>query len=135
MAANITKVDVEDYAALTEIAHDFADFIARILQHLGHGADTEVQPVVAALLDRDEPLQPVDGAQNVDDALIARRRRAGIMRMAGRTNLVLIAYRDHAVEKVNDPLPGLVGRNVNGSRQLAGVFGFGQFPSAVATTA
>ena len=83
MALDVAEVDVENLAALAEVAHDLADLTARVLQHFGHGADAEIQSVVGAFLDRDKSLQAIDRAQDIRDALKSRRRRAGIVRMAG----------------------------------------------------
>ena len=56
---DVAEVDAEDLLARSEVADHVEDLLAGLLELLGHGALAEVQAVIRALLDRDEPLQPV----------------------------------------------------------------------------
>ena len=75
-------------------------------QHLGDRALAEVQAVVRALGDPDEPLQAVDAAEHgLDAAKALAARHARIVRMAGEADLVLLGHRHDALEEIGDPLP------------------------------
>ena len=59
--------------ALPEPADHVVDLAPRILQHLGDGAEAQVEPVIRARRDVDEPLQALDGAEHAGDAMQPRR--------------------------------------------------------------
>src|SRR5580658_2856484 len=129
--ANVAKVYVEDLLALTEVADHVEDLHAWILKILGDSSLAEVQSMIGALTDRDELLQPIDGAKHAIHALIALGRNARILRMAGHANLVLVRHRNHTVEKVSDALPECTRIHMSslGDRRLG--MRIGQFPSRV----
>ena len=66
---------------------------------------------------RDELLQAVDGAEHAVHALVAFGRHAGIVRMAGHADLVLVGDRNHAIEEVGDALPERRRRRRAGARE------------------
>src|SRR5579863_9777468 len=48
VAADIPEMDIEDLAPFAEPADHVTDFLARLLQHLRHGALAEIQPMIWA---------------------------------------------------------------------------------------
>ena len=93
--ANVAEMDVENFLTFSQITNHIVNLTIRVLQHLCHAAQTEIQSVVWAFKDRNEFLQPLDSPQHTVDSLEAFRRHAGIVRMAGESNLVLLADRNH----------------------------------------
>src|ERR1043166_5550349 len=105
-ALDVAEVDAEDLLARAEVADDVEDLLARLLELLGHGALTEVEAVVGALLDRDEFLQAIRRTEHrIDAAPAAAFRDAGILRMAPHLHLILLGHRDDLLEEVGDALP------------------------------
>ena len=70
--------------------------------------------MVGLLLDGDEVLQSVDGAEDAVDAFVAFGRDAGVLGMAGHADFVLVGDGDDAVEEIGDALPEGVGVDVAG---------------------
>src|SRR5207247_10820065 len=68
-AADVAEMDVEDLLASAEPADDVEDLIARLLEHLSDRTLAEVEAVVRALGDGDEPLEAFDAAEHGLDAL------------------------------------------------------------------
>ncbi len=110
-------MDVEDLLAAAEIADDVEQFGARIGQVFRHCALAEIEAVPGAFIHGDEALHAVDGAQHVGDALIAFRRRARILRVAGDAHLVFIGHRHDALQEVVDAFPESVGADNAGLGQ------------------
>ena len=65
--------------------------------------------MIGALLDGDESLQPIHGAQHADQSLVAFGRHARIVGMARHPNLILIGNGNHSLEEIGDSLPEHVG--------------------------
>src|SRR5215467_343377 len=59
-SADVPEMDVEDLFASAEVADDIENFFPRFLQHFGHSALAEVQPVIGALFDGDELLETIN---------------------------------------------------------------------------
>ena len=109
-------MDVEDLAALAEIADDVEDLFRRLVEHLRHCALAEVQAVIRTLGDRDEPLQPIDRSEHrLDAAPAAPARHSRVLRVARQPYFVFARDRNHALEEVRDSLPIRVG--VDAARQ------------------
>jgi hypothetical protein len=87
--------------------------------------------VVQALLNSDKSLHAVDSAKYAVNPLVALGWNAGILRVAGHANLVLVGDRDDAVEEVGDPLPEGVCINASGSGKRRGRMRFGELPYTV----
>ena len=95
----------------------------------------KVQTVIRSYLESKRTFEPRHRPQDTHNSLEAGRRDAGIVGMTRGADLVLVADRDHAVEKIGDALPGRFFRDPSGARQLVGVLGLGQLPGAIAATA
>src|SRR5262249_55623158 len=76
----------------------------RVVEHLGHRALAEIEPVIGALVHLDKALQPLDGAEHAGVTAVAGRR-VGVVRMAGEPHLGRGRDRDDGGEKMVDPLP------------------------------
>src|SRR5262249_10326943 len=108
MAANIAEVDIKDLIARSEVANHVKDLLARILKHLGYGALAEIKSVIGAFLDTDEFFQPIYRPEHAIYTLVALRRHAWILRMAGHANLVFVGDWHGVIEKISNPLPELI---------------------------
>src|ERR1019366_4617116 len=129
--ANIAEMDVEYLFARAKVANHIKYLDARILQVLRDGSLAEVQAVVGALLNGDKPLQSVDSAQHALNTLIAFRRNAGVLRMAGHANLVFVRNRNHPVEKLGDAFPEGVGVYAAGLGEWWVGVHFGELPIVI----
>src|SRR5207237_6486958 len=107
-AADVAKVDVEDFLPRPEVADGVEDLLRRILQAFRNRALAEIEAVIGARADLDELLQPLDAAEDAADAAetVGQTR---VVRMAGDPDLVLLGDRDDAVEEIGDARPDLVG--------------------------
>jgi len=128
---DVAEVDVEDLLSDSEIADDVVDLRPWVIEHLCGGAEAEIETVIRALLDGSELLQAFDGSEHSDDSLVALWRYAGIVRVARRSDSVLVADRDHPVKKVGDSLPSHVLGDLARSRQRSLGLRFLKAPAAV----
>ena len=131
VAADVAEVDVEDLVALAKVTDNVVYLLARIGKHFGDSALAKVEAVVGTFLNGDEALQPVDSAKYAVNTLIAFGRDAGVLRVAGHANLVLVGNWDDAIEEVGDALPEGVGIDVSSDRKRRGGMRFGQLPYTV----
>src|ERR1700722_7271395 len=131
MAANVAEVHVEDLISGAEVANHIEDLSAGVSKHLAAGALAKIEAVIGILLNLDEPLDPIDSAENTLHSLITGRGNARIVRVQGHTNLVLAGKGDDTIEKVGDALPGSVRIDHTGTGQWCLRFRLGELPGAI----
>ena len=105
VAPDIPEVHIEDLLPRAEIPDHLVNFLPGIVKHFRDCALAKVQTMIGALLDGDESLQPIHGAQHADQSLVAFGRHARIVGMARHPNLVLIGNGNHSLEEIGDSLP------------------------------
>ena len=71
MAPYIPEVHIEDLPPRAEIPDHLANFLPGVVKHLRDCALAKVQPMIGALRDGDESLQPIHGTQHADHSLVA----------------------------------------------------------------
>jgi hypothetical protein len=130
-AADVAEVDVEDLVAPAKVADDVVYLVARIGKHFGDRALTKVEAVVWAFLNGDEALQPVDSAKYAVNRLVAFGWDAGVLRVAGHANFVLVGNWDDTVEEVGNPFSESLSIDVPGDGERRGRMRFGELPYAV----
>src|ERR1019366_6953433 len=71
VSTNVSEMYVEDLLARTEVTDDIKNLHAWILKILRDSSLAEVKPMIGTLPNRDEFLEPVDGAEHAIAALVA----------------------------------------------------------------
>src|SRR5260370_840141 len=100
-ALDAAEVDVEDLSPAAEVPNHVVDFFPRFVEHLGDRPLAEVEAVVRAGGDLDEPLEPLDAPQHtVHAAEWFPLRHPRIVGMAAEPDLAGFRDRYHAFEKV-----------------------------------
>jgi hypothetical protein len=128
---NVAKVYVEDFLARAKKSNHIKYLHCWVLEIFGDGPLAKVKPVVSTLLDGDEFLEPVHGAQHSVYALISFRRHTRILRMAGHSNLALIGHRNYTVKKICNTLPESVSIHAPGPRERCCRMSLGEIPCVI----
>src|SRR5580658_3865824 len=131
VAANVAKVHVENFLASAKISNHIKYLHRWVLEIFGDGPLAKVKAVVSTLLDGDEFLEPIHGAQHSVYPLISFRRHARILRMAGHSNLALIGHRNYAVKKIRNTLPESVRVHAPGPREWCCRMSLGEIPCVI----